>query len=611
MKRVLLALVFLLPLARAAGCKDYDVVLEIEKPAAVLAGAEFELDGEKMVFSGGACLDFEGSFLQTDRIVYDRREHLLRATNVSGSVSGWRVSAPLLTGDAETTSFKEPVFERGDTVVTAAAAAVKDSGLELEDLLATTSRYRFRAARGWINDDVFKAERVWSTPCKCGNAIEITAAEAEFAFAAGKLYLRQAEFRLYGIDLSRSRELLVEPEKEMRLEFPLRFSYGGGWNFGVENLPLPAPGEAFGRWSTHLTALASGIGGPLYEGKTESLTLRLDYAGSDGSLRFGLKPVRRWDGAAWENWLEPYVRLRKKPLSFGIGWDNKARTSTGYFLISDDLDLAPLSLSPYLRLAREAANSGLSAGLSGKLETKANLGGWRFSVAAPFVLAAYPDAPVYAWGGGQLEADYGDLISFKAGLYGAYGTPRYSYEARGDRQEVELRIGKKFWASAAYRQGASYDLAAGAVSGYSMSFKAALGWKQGGEAASLSWSRTLKLDANRVYLKGSERWLLGASVAGQQLKGEWNRRWDSGGNPTRSEVWLSYQPPLPDCAGGWRLSPSIGYDLLGGGVSRVGLDFEFNDCCFKWRLGYRGVLSPSAAGLAEGHNVTFGVSIRQ
>ncbi len=610
MKRVLLALVFLLPLAKAGGCEDYDVVLEIEEPAAILAGAEFELDGEKMVFSGGACLEFEGSVLKAGRIVYDRREHLLQAEAVSGLVSGWRIEAPQLRGDAGTIVFEEPVFERGDTRVTAATAAANEGVLELEDLLATTSRYRFRATRGWIDDDVFEAENVWSTPCKCGSAIEITAAEAEFAFAAGKLYLRRADFRLYGLDLARWREVLVEPEKEMQIEFPLRFSYGGGWNFGVENLPLMIPGEAFGRWSTHLTLLAQGVGGPLYEGKAESLTLALNYAGSDGSLRFGLKPVRRWNGAAWEDWLEPDIRLQRGPVRFGIGWDRSTRLSTGYLLLSGDLEKGGLELVPFVRLARESTHSGLSGGAGGEAKLGYDFRGWRVAVSFPFMLAAYPDAAFYAWGGGRLEADYGGFFSFKAGLYRDYGSPRYTYEARGRREEVELRTGETYWAAAGYHRSAGFDLAAGAVSSYGVGLKAALGWKEGDDEVTFSWSRSLKLDAAQALIEASERWRFDASLSKNQLVGEWNRKWDSGGAQTRSEVWFSYQPPAPACAGDWRISPSIGYDLLGGGISRIGLDLELNDCCFNWKLGYRGVFNSTAAGAAAGQNVTFGVSIR-
>ena len=603
-------LVFLLPLARAGGCEDYDVVLEIAEPTAVLAGAEFELDGGEMVFSGGACLDFDSNILQASRIVYDRQKHLLRAEGVSGTVLGWKIKAPALTGNADTIVFEKPVFLRNDTRVTAMAATVHEDVMELEDLLAITSRYRFRATRGWIAGDVFRAENVWSTPCKCGNAIEITATEAEFAFAASRLYLRQADFRLYGLNLARWRKVLVEPEKEMQLEFPFRFSYGGGWNFGVENLPLMMPGEAFGRWSTHLTALAQGIGGPFYEGKIESLMLALNYAGADGSFRFGLKPVRRWNGAAWDSWVEPYARLRDGPLRFGMGWDADYRKSTGYLLIVERYSLNPFSFSPYLRLARETANSGLSAGLSGKVGLDYNAGDWRFAVSAPFVFAVYPDASPYAWGGGRLEVEYGGLFSFKAGYYHDYGSPRFIYEARGDREEVELRIGKTYWASASYRLKASYNLAVGAISGYGIGLRAALGWKEDGSEAAFSWSRNLRLDAAKVLLEASERWRIEASLNNNQLIGEWNRKWDSGGGQTRSEVWLSYQPPAPGCAGDWRLSPAIGYNLLGGGVSRIGLDFELSDCCFNWKLGYRGVFNPTAAGRAAGHNVTFGVSIR-
>ena len=611
MRRILLALVLLLPLARAGGCENYDVVLEIEEPAVVLAGAEFELDGEKMVFSGGACLDFDSSTLQANQIVYDRQERLLRAEGVIGTVSGWKIESPMLTGHADAIVFAEPVFERGDTRVTATMAKFRDGVLELEDLLATTSRYRFRATRGWIDDDVFKAENVWSTPCKCGSAIEITAAAAEFAFAAGKLYLRQADFRLYGLDLARWREILVEPEKEMQLEFPFRFSYGGGWDFGVENLPLMPPSEVFGRWSTHVTALARGVGGPLYEGKTEALLLGFDYRGTGEKIHFSIKPVRVWNGASWDGRVEPDIAVKRDPVAFGVGWDDENLTATGYFMLSKKFSLARTTVAPFVRMAKEPDNTGLSVGAGGDLLAyRYRLEGWRFGVRLPYVAAFYPDAPPYFWAGGRLDVTYGKLFSLRAEFYRALGVPRYSYESRAPRELLKLRVGESLWLEAGYRRNFSVDLATGLLTAQRLRYEAGVGWRTDDMAAKLKWTRDQTFDASWALVSGGEKWRLETEAAGHVLTLAWNRGWDGSLLPTRSEVWFSYRPPLADCAGGWRLSPSIGYDLLGGGVSRVGLDLELNDCCFTWKVGYSGVFDADAAGTSAGHNVTFGVNIR-
>ncbi len=607
MKRALLLALFLLPAVRAAGCQDYDVVLKIEQPPAVLAGAEFELDGERMVFSGGACLEAGFGVLRAARIVYDRHQRLLLASDVAGEISGWQVKAPRLRGEGERLELTSPRFERGDAVVTAARAESENGGLQLENLQARTPRYRFRAERGWIKDDVFKASGVWSTPCKCGSAIEISAGEAEFAFAAGRLYLRRASFRLYGLELARPPEVLVEPEKEMRLEFPLRLSYGSGWNFGVENLPLPLEGEAFGRWSTHLTVLAAGVGGPLYAGKTESLRLALDYRQGSERFYFGLKPVRKWDGAAWSYWLEPSASLVSGPLRFGLGWSAAAQSDTAYFMLTTRETLGRLTAAPFFRLSREEAHAGLAAGLGGELSLASlTAGDWRLELRAPFMGAAYPDAAPYGWGGLRFEAASGRLFSLQAGGYLAAGTPRYAYEARGNRLRLAFKLGDQPWLSGAYGLNERYDLAAGAVSRVDTSYELGAGWRELGA----SWSLWRYDQPAGGLVEAGERWRLWWRPPGGELTLEWNRRWDGGWNPTRSELWLAYRPPLPDCAGGWSLAPSLGYDLLGGGVSRAGLTLRLNDCCFTWTLGYQGVFNAAAAGGPAGSDVTFGVSIR-
>ena len=123
------------------------------------------------------------------------------------------------------------------------------------------------------------------------------------------------------------------------------------------------------------------------------------------------------------------------------------------------------------------------------------------------------------------------------------------------------------------------------------------------------WRRGLRSDAAGALVKLEQTWSLQASAAGHGGRAEWNQKWTSAG-PVRSEVWLTYQPPLPACAGGRRLSPSLGYDLLGGSLSRAGLALDLNDCCFTWTLTYQGVFNATAAATAAGHNLSLGVRIR-
>lgn len=610
MKRAFWIAVFLLGAALAAGCGDYDVTLEVEKPQLTLAGAEFELNGEVLVFSGGACLEGGFGVLTAERITYDRRRQTLRAEQVTGTVQGWRLQAPVLRGGGDGLLLEEPTFSHGDTTIEADAARVLEGSVELTNVSASTPRFRFRAAGGRLAGEVFTAREVWGTPCKCGRALELQAKEAEFAFANGRLYLRRADLRAYGWRLMQQAEMLIETEKPLQVQFPLRLSYGAGWNFGLERLPLAQGGEAFGRWSTHLTLLASGVGGPLYEGKTEQLQLALDYQGAGKKLHFGLKPQRRWQGGAWSSWLEPDVYLVDGPLRFGLGWDRASQTSTAYVLLSQGFTAGPLRAAPFFRLSREAAHAGLAAGASGSLELPAyQTGGWRFSLSAPYLAALYPDAPVYAWGGARLRVSYGDWALLEAGFYRAYGVPRYSYESRGGRESFKFRLGDQLWARAGYSRSARYDLAAGTVSGYDQAYAVFAGWRGSSAVVEAGWRRGLRSDAAGALVKLEQTWSLQASAAGHGGRAEWNQKWTSAG-PVRSEVWLTYQPPLPACAGGWRLSPSLGYDLLGGSLSRAGLALDLNDCCFTWTLTYQGVFNATAAATAAGHNLSLGVRIR-
>lgn len=610
-KRAIIALL-LVSVAWAADCGDYDVVLEIEAPPVTLAGAEFELSGEQMVFSGGACMEGDFGTLTADQISYNRQTEKLKASNVSGEVSGWRLTAPVLQGDAERMILENARLRRGDTELVAETVLLQGQEAQLAELQATTPRYRFKAARGQLQGDTFYAEEVWGTPCRCGKNLELLARRAEFAFADERLYLQRADLRAYGVDLARPEEMVLDLAQPIQLEFPFRLGYGNGWTFGVEKLPVMLPGEPFGHWSTHLTLLASGLGGSLIEGKTESFSLAIDYAKDDLTARFGLKPTRRWNGSSWDSWAEPDIFLRMAPLQLGIGWDRGTLTSTGYLLLSDTFEKGPARVAPFARFAWEPAHNGLSAGAGGDVSLPQYAAGpWSLEAKLPYLLALYPDAGPFLWGGGQVGLRYGKLFSLQAEVYRAYGAPRYSYESRTAREVLKLRAGKDgWWAAAGYHHSVRYSLADGAVSGQLVTYQVDLGWRDEWGSTSLGWKQKLIFDSDYDLLKGGETWRAGAVVEGHKVDGEWNHTWNSIGNDTRSEVWLTYLPPLADCAGGWRVSPSLGYDLLTGGFSRAGLQLEINDCCFTWQLGYLGVFDSASAGQPEGHNVTFSLRLR-
>jgi len=604
-RRALALLLVAFGLAWAAGCADRDVVLELERPPLVLAGDGFEFNGEALVFSERACLEDASGALEAERIVYDRVRGVLEAERVRGTVQGWRVAAERLVGDAERLVFERATFSRGDATLTAARATVEGGTVWLEAVAAATSRYRFRAERGRIEDDVFVAEGVWSTPCACGQAIELLAQQATFRFADGRLLLDRSTFRLYGASLARPEELRVDLNEPLDLQFPLRFSYGNGWNFGVEGLPLPAKGEAFGRWRTRLTLMAENVGGALVVDKTEAVRLAVDYRGPDGTVRFGLRPVRTWDGAFWRERVEPDVRLADGPLDFRIGWSRGLNRSVASFTLARTLDLGGLRLRPFARLAHEE-RTGLAAGAAGTITAfERRVGSFSTRLELPFAAAVYPDAAPYAWGGGRLELAYGDGLKLRLEAYDAYGLPRYGYEARGARQRVAFEAGRALRVAVGFRRELRYDLAAGAVSRDDRVYSARLGY--GGAAA--SWRLEQRRDPGGALQRADERWTLAAARAGSELELAWWRGWD-GGALDYSELRLGYRPAAPDCAGGWALAPSLGWDLLQGRVSRAGLELTLNDCCFTWTLSYQAVYVPQLPGEAAQQNVRFGVRLR-
>lgn len=603
-----LALFFLAGLAWAGSCAGSDVVLEVERPPVLLGGAEFALDGDVLTFSAGACLEAHGAQLIAAQIVYDRAAGTLRADSVTGNFAGWAVRAPHLVSQGAALVLADAVFERGDAVVHARSVRFAGTAAELEGVSARTSRYRFQAARGRLEDGVFVAEEVWSSPCKCGRALELVGGRASFRFEQEELVLQQGAFKLYGLALSRPQRLRLELGEPLDLRFPLRLSYDLGWKFGVEGLPLPAPGEAFGRWSTHLTLLAEGVGGALYAGKTEALRLAVEQVSAGRRVRFGLRPARTWDGAAWSERVEPDLLLKDGPLDFRIGWSTGLDRPVASLALASDLKLGPLKLRPFARLADET-HTGLAFGAGGAATFARSAGSFSARLELPFAAAAYPDATPYAWGGARLRIAGPAGLDASAWLFRPYGAPRYAYEARGAREGFGLRLGKAYQLRAGYQRTASYDLATGLEQYYDLSYHAGLGGDAGGYTFQLGWEGREARTSGWLLQSAQQTWSFSAERA-DRLRVEWRRRWDGSWTPLQSELWASFTPAAPDCAGGWTLAPSLGWDLRRGQVSRAGLTLTLNDCCFAWTLDYQGIFVPQQSGEAAGHSLRFGVRLR-
>uniref|UniRef100_UPI00257D1768 hypothetical protein n=1 Tax=Oceanithermus sp. TaxID=2268145 RepID=UPI00257D1768 len=253
----------------------------------------------------------------------------------------------------------------------------------------------------------------------------------------------------------------------------------------------------------------------------------------------------------------------------------------------------------------------VGAGADGRLlAADRSFGGLKLRLELPYLLALYPDAAPYAWGGGRAELRYREGWPLWAEAYGVRGRPRYGYEARTAREGAGFEAGRTLRASASYRRAVRYDLAAGAVSREERSYAAGLNYDAAWGTLAAAWRREQRRDSAGAPLGGDERWTLAATRAGNEAELAWWRGWDAAGNPGYSELRLAYRPAAPGCAGGWTLAPSLGWDLLRGRVSRAGLELTLNDCCFAWTLGYQGVFLPQRPGEAAGHQVRFGVRLR-
>ncbi len=605
-----LALFFAAGLVLAGACADSDVVLEVERPPVLLGASEFELDGGTATFFGEACLQSGEVLLRAERIVFDRDSGALTAYQISGTYAGWSLRAPLLRGQGGALVLIDAVFEQGDAVLRASRVLFEDGEAMLTNINARTSRYRFYAERGLVTNGGLRVQKVRATPCKCGRALELDAERATFRFERGELLLEKSAFRVYGAALARPRRLLLELDEPLDLRFPLRLGYGAGWTFGVEGLPLPAPDESFGRWRTRLTLLVEGLGGAPVTGKTEALRFALTHVSEGRSFRFGLRPARTWDGASWRARLEPDVRLRDGPLDFRLGWSPGLQRTVASLTLTRTFAPPPLRLRPFLRIANES-QTGVTAGVDGRIAVlERRAGAWRAGLRLPFLLALYPEAAPYAWGGVRGELAYADRLRVGAGYFEAYGMPRFGYEARGVRKLFTFKAGRPAWISLGFREEARYDFGAGHLSRYDRSYAVELGYAERGGSLTGSWRLGVRrLPAGQV-VGVSERWLLAGKRGDSGLELAWWRGWGKDWIPGYSELRLAYAPAPPECAGGWTLAPSLGWDLWRGRVSRAGIELTLNDCCFAWKLGYNGVFVPQLPGEAAGHRVRFGVRLR-
>ena len=216
--------------------------------------------------------------------------------------------------------------------------------------------------------------------------------------------------------------------------------------------------------------------------------------------------------------------------------------------------LGALWLGPSLTFL-DTGDPGLTFGLSAKAAFSGAWQGVRYTLRPWVETTLYPDAAPYVVAGGSLQLWMGDVRAVYSRSE-AWGTPRYFLEKRTPSESALLAYGP----------------------------------------ASLKWSRNLQTGTGRLDLRLNTPLWLRLSTG------------FSGSTADRLEATLGYRAPDPE-AGGFALSPYLGYDLTSRGVSRAGFDLAYSDGCFVYTLGVSSVLLPWP-GEAQGTRVVMGMRLK-
>ncbi len=267
-------------------------------------------------------------------------------------------------------------------------------------------------------------------------------------------------------------------------------------------------------------------GVPLGEGKTRLTVL----AERLGTGRAGLTAGLSWKDAGFRLGVDAAGGFAMRLWAPGLVTERRSG-GDAYLALAPTFGLGPLTLAPTAVLVDTGAGAYLGYGLGARARFAARAGEASFSLAPWFLGLAYPDAPAFAGLGLSLSVDY-------RGLFLSY--------TRSHR----LGAPRSFWEAARVAEAESAGLRYGAFS--------------------LVWRRDFADGWARLSARvDGPLWLL-------VQKG-------FGGQAGRLEAVLGYRAPDPG-PGGFALSPSLGYDLGSGQVSRAGLAVAYADGCLVYRL---------------------------
>lgn len=535
-----LALALLSSLALAGPCGQRPYTLETEE--GLLGGEEMTYDGEVLVFEGRACLEREGLYLEAPVIRYLEKEGSFQAEGLKGEAEGWRVEARVLLGK----ELKEVHLAQGQLKAEVASLAL-GTPLKGRGILLESPAYRVRAEEATFTREEARLKGFLATPCPCGEDVRLAMEEATFLVRTGELK-GDATLGLWGLEVPLE-EARANVNRRPDLKNPLILSSSdtGGWTLGLQDFPLPRPGEEIGQWPRRFTLLASGLGT------------------SQEALRLGLREGSR--GAEVQLGYAPGVKAYWDDLLFAASPNpsdaDSPRLEARY---TPSFRLENLTLRPFLRYAETARSQGTTVGLEGGYRETLKEGPFSLTFSPSLLFAFYPFTPYapYLALGGSLEGLFreGDLslrASYAGRLEPLSPMPPFTFEHRDEFQRLSLegRYGPF---------GLRYTL------------ENPLGQRLDrleGEFQDPGLG-TFRLG----YVRGS-----------------------------LEEVRLGYAMPLPErtcCQALW-LSPEVG--LNGEGITRLGLTLRYYDGCFAYEVRAQNVLK-GQYGETTGLGFSFGLSLR-
>ncbi|WP_038071187.1 hypothetical protein [Thermus scotoductus] len=536
----LLVLGVLLGLALAGPCRERPYTLETDE--GLLGGEDMTYDGEVLVFEGRACLEREGLYLEAPVIRYLEKEGSFQAESLKGEAEGWRVEARVLLGK----ELKEVRLAQGQLKAEVASLAL-GTPLKGRGILLESPAYRVRAEEATFTREEAQLKGFLATPCPCGEDVRLAMEEATFLVRTGELK-GDATLGLWGLEVPLE-EARANVNRRPDLKNPLILSSSdtGGWTLGLQDFPLPRPGDEIGQWPRRFTLLASGLGT-----SQEALRLGLREGGRGAEVQLGYAPGVK---AYWDDLL--FAASPSPPDA------DTPRLEARY---TPSFHLENLTLRPFLRYAETGRSQGTTVGLEGSYRTALEEGPFSLTLSPTFLAALYPGTPYppYLSLGGSLEGSFGEgglslRLRFGGRLEPLSHTPPFTYEKRDEFQSLSL--------------------------------------KGGYGPFTLAYTLENPL-GNRVdRLEGEYRDNALGTFRLAYVRGSYG------------EVRFGYAMPLPDrtcCQALW-LAPELGWGE--GGPSRYGLTLRYYDGCFAYEVRAQNVLK-GQYGETTGLGFSFGLSLR-